>query len=100
MHTQINIRQVKLGPEVPLGRRGCLMEESLSHQEASGWADTFFANAVIRTGIKPVISILRERGEEVFTILKRIMMTATVPATFFFHATFFFLGSRGPRGEV
>ena len=73
--TRINIRQIRLGPDVPLGRRGCRVESSLSHEDVSGWDDTYFKCAADDGGnqLRQVIDILRSRGEEVFTVLKTIL---------------------------
>jgi hypothetical protein len=70
--TQLHIRQVRLGPEVPLGRRGCIVESSKTHKNPDGWADSFFAGAVARGNLNPVVQLLRSRGEEVFTVIGRI----------------------------
>ena len=70
--TRIHVRQVRLGPEVPLGRRGCLVESFKTHEAADGWCDTFFAGAVSRHSVGPIIQLLRDRGEEVFTVIKRL----------------------------
>jgi hypothetical protein len=70
--TQLHIRQVRLGPEVPLGRRGCIVESSKTHRNPEGWADSFFAGAISRGGFDPVVQLLRNRGEEVFTVISRI----------------------------
>lgn len=71
--TRIATRQIRLGPEVPLGRQGCLVESSLSHETSSGWHDTYFKHAADERQLPHVIDLLRRRGEEVFTVLKSLV---------------------------
>ena len=71
--TRIATRQIRLGPEVPLGRQGCLVESSLSHEAPSGWDDTYFKHAADERQLPHVIDLLRRRGEEVFTVLKSLL---------------------------
>ncbi len=73
MLTQISISQVRLGPEVPLGRRGCKIEKAKSIEEPSGWNDTYFFEGVNDTQERTKIrSLLKTRGENVFSVLKKV----------------------------
>lgn len=69
--TQLKIDQFFLGPEVPLGRRGCKVEESKDIQTENGWKDTVFYKT-IKTNRDIIIQLLKKYGQEVFTVLKRI----------------------------
>ena len=70
--SRIAFRSLQLGPEVPLGRRGCVVESHRSNEDASGWDDGFFAGAFKRERICDLLELLKDRGEEVFTVIKRI----------------------------
>lgn len=68
---QINIKQIRLGPEIPLGRRGCEIESSLDIGNTSGWADTIF-KGMIDSKRAEVIKKLKEYGEHIYSVLRKI----------------------------
>lgn len=71
--TRLNVSQLRLGPEVPLGRRGCLVESSRTIEDQSGWDDTVFGTAFAAGHQSEIIRLFRERGEDIFTVTKRVL---------------------------
>ena len=73
MVTMPHMANIRLGPEFPLGRRGCRIESAKTFHDETGWSDTHFAVAAKDQNKRnEVIRLIKESGEEVFTILKRI----------------------------
>lgn len=70
----ISIRQIRIGPEVPLGRRGCEMEHGLHLDQPEAWMDTYFRRSVENDpkSAYRIQRLLQDHGEEAFTVLKRV----------------------------
>jgi len=68
-----HMADIRLGPEFPLGRRGCKIESAKSFWDEDGWSDTHFAiPAKEQAKRNEIIRLFKKSGEEIFTILKRI----------------------------
>lgn len=81
--TRIGINQFRLDPAVPLGRRGCTVESSQSHESKDGWANGYFAGAVERGDLNRVVELLRKQGEEVCVVIRRLCQDAALRRTDF-----------------
>jgi len=68
---EIPIYMIGLGPEVPLGRRGCSIEEAKSIEKPEGWEGTHFYTAIEENYVK-TIKFLKTNGEEISTVLRKI----------------------------
>ncbi|PKL41670.1 MAG: hypothetical protein CVV41_18125 [Candidatus Riflebacteria bacterium HGW-Riflebacteria-1] len=73
MPTQPHFVDINMGPEIPLGRRGCRILSSKSPNVPNGWDDTFFSSFV-RTPKEAYQAqkILKDFGELCFSLLKKL----------------------------
>lgn len=68
--SKINVRQIRLGPEVPLRRRGCEVEEFINVETSNFWDDTIFKDAPI--GNADFLQFIKEYGQEIFNVIKKL----------------------------